>query len=75
MVLGVLLHEHGGIVAVVVGVGLAVGHPALAHDEDVIAKAEGIGEHGDGAEEDIGVVAWGLAGRGAVEVPFREVLD
>ena len=49
--------------------------PGLAHDEDVVATAERIGIHGNGAEVDIGVVAGGLAGRGAIEVPFWEIVD
>ena len=73
--LGVLLHQHGGVVAVVVRIGLAVGHPALTHDEDVVAKAERIGVHCNGAKVDIGVVTRGLAGGRAIKVPFREVLN
>lgn len=61
LVLLVGLHQDGSIVAEVVGVGLAVRAPGLAHDEDVVAKAEGIGVEGDGAEVDIRVVAGGLA--------------
>jgi len=72
---GVLLHQHGSVVAEVVGVGLAVRHPRLAQDEDVVAEAEGVRVHGDGAEVDVGVVARRLAGRGAVKVPFGQLLD
>jgi hypothetical protein len=49
----VLFHDDGGVVAVVVCVGLAVGHPGLAHDENVVAESERIGVHGYGAEVDI----------------------
>lgn len=55
------LHEDGGIVTEVEGVGGSIGHPGLAHDEDVVAESPGIGVVGDGAEVDIGVVAGGLA--------------
>lgn len=69
------LHELVGLIAVVVGIGGAIGVPALADDEDVGCQAEWIGEDGDGAEVDVGVVTRGLAGGGAVEVPLGEVLD
>lgn len=75
LLLGVLLHDYGGVVAEVERVGLAVGHPGLAHYEDVVAEAEGVRVHCDGAEVDVGVVAGGLRGGGAVEVPFGEVGD
>lgn len=75
LLLGVLLHYDCGVVTVVVGVGGAVGHPGLAHDEDVVAEAEGIRVEGDGAEVDIGVVTWSLRGRGTVKVPFGEIGD
>lgn len=71
----VLLHENGGGVAEVVLVRLSVAHPGLAHDEDVGPTTEGVVVDGDRAKVDIGVVARGLAGRGAVEVPLGEVLD
>jgi len=71
----VLLHDEGGVVAEVVGVGLAVRHVGFAHDEDVVAAAEGVGVDGAGAEVDVGVVAWGLGGGGAVKVPFGEIFD
>ena len=61
LLLGVGLHQKSGIVAEVELVGSAVGHPGLAHDEDVVAEPPGIGVVGDGAEVDIGVVAGGLA--------------
>jgi hypothetical protein len=48
------------LIAVVVGVGGAVGVPALADDEDVGGQAEGVWEDGDGAQVDVGVVAGGL---------------
>lgn len=52
-VLGVLVHKNSGIVAEVVGVGGSVAHPGLTHDEDVVAKPERVGVHGDWAEVDI----------------------
>jgi hypothetical protein len=59
--------------AEVVLVGGAIGHPALGEDNDVGGAAEGVGEDGNGAEVDIGVVARGLLGGGAVKVPDGEV--
>lgn len=61
--------------AEIVGVGLAVGHPRLAHYEDVVAEAEGVGVHCYGTEVDVRVVAGSLGGGGAVKVPFWEVFD
>jgi hypothetical protein len=61
LLLGVGLHQKSSIMAEVELVGSAVGHPGLAHDEDVVAEPPGIGVVGDGAEVDIGVVAGGLA--------------
>lgn len=69
---GVLLHQLGGLVSVVELVRCAVGHPALGKDEDVVATlgAEGVWVDGDGLDVDIAVVAGGLSGGGAVEVPL-----
>lgn len=49
----VSLHELVALIAVVVGVGGAIGVPALANNQDVWALAEGVREDGDGAEIDI----------------------
>ena len=75
LLLGVGLHQAGGIVAVVELVWASIGVPGLAEDEDVVTLAEGVGEDSDGAEVDIGVVTGGLAGGGTVEVPLRELVD
>lgn len=69
------LHDDGGIVAEIVSVWLAVGHPGLAHDEDVVAEAERIGVVGDWAQVHIGVVTGRLACGGAVEIPFWKFVD
>jgi hypothetical protein len=70
------LHEDSSVVAEVVCVGLAIGAPGLAHDEDVVtANAERVRVEGDGVEVHIRVVAGGLAGGGTVEVPFGELLE
>jgi hypothetical protein len=53
LVAGVLLHQDGGIVTVVEGVGLAIAHPGLTEDEDVVAGAERVGVVGAWAEVDI----------------------
>jgi hypothetical protein len=57
----VLLEDDGGVVAEVVRVGLAVRHVGLAHDEDVVAEAEGAGVICDRAEVDIRVATGRLA--------------
>jgi hypothetical protein len=70
------LHEDSSVVAEVVCVGLAIGAPGLAHDEDVVtANTERVRVEGDGVEVHIRVVAGGLAGGGTVEVPFGELLE
>ena len=58
----VCLHETGGIVAVVELVGAPIWVPCLAHHDDVGFQTEWIGEDGDRANVDIGVVARSLAG-------------
>ena len=75
LVLGMGFHQSGGIVAIVELVRGAIVVPALAHDNDVVTLAEGIWVHSCWAEIDIGVIAWGLLGRGTVEVPFWEIID
>ena len=75
LVFRVLLHQDGGVVAEIVRVWLAIGHPRLGHDEDVVAQAEGVGIHGNGTEIDIGIVSGSLLGRGTVKVPFWEVIE
>ncbi len=75
LVLGVLLHQPRGIVTEVEGVGLSVRIPRLAHDEDVGLEADGVGEDGDGADVDVRVLAGGLAGGGAVEIPFWKIVN
>lgn len=59
--LGVSLHQESSVMAEVEGVGLAIRHPSLTHDEDVGLAAEGVVVDGNGAEVDIRVVARGLA--------------
>jgi len=73
--LGVDLHQAVGLMTVVELVGGSIGIPGLAEDEDVVTLTEGVREDGDGTEVDIGVVTGGLAGGGAVEVPFGELVD
>lgn len=74
-VLLVLLEDDGGVVAEVVGVGRAIRHVRLAHDQDVVAQTEGVGVVCNGAEVDVRVVAGRLARRRTVKVPFWEVLE
>ena len=61
LVLLVLLEDDGSIVAEVVCVRAAVRHVCLAHDQDVVAKTEGVGVVCDGTEVDVGVVTGRLA--------------
>ena len=69
------LHQALSLVAEVELVGGAVGVPGLAEDEDVVTAAEGVGVHGTRAEVDVGVLARGLARRGAVKVPLGKLVD
>ena len=73
LLLGIGVHETDSFVTVVELVGGSIVVPGLAQDEDVLAATEGIWVDGNGAQVDVGVVARGLAGGGAVEVPFREL--
>ncbi|RUP44708.1 hypothetical protein BC936DRAFT_149102 [Jimgerdemannia flammicorona] len=73
VLIGVGVHDLLGVGAVVSLVWGTVGVVSLAEDEDVVALAEGVGEDGDGLEEDVRVVAGGLLGRGAVEVPLGKI--
>jgi hypothetical protein len=73
--LGVGLHQTSGLVAVVELVGGTIGIPGLAQNEDVVTETEGVGVNGNGTEVDIGVVTGGLAGGGAVEVPFGKLIN
>ena len=54
------LHQESSVVTEVEGVGLAIRHPGLAHDEDVGLAAERVIEDGNRAKVDIRVVARGL---------------
>lgn len=74
LLLGVGLHQAGGIMTEVELVGGAIRVPSLTEDEDVLTEAEGIRENGNGAKIYVGVVAGGLACGGAVEVPFGEFI-
>lgn len=75
LLLGIGLHQAVGVVTVVELVGGSIGVPGFAEDEDVVTETEGVGEDGNGAQVDIGVIAGGLARRGTVEVPFGELID
>ena len=75
VVLGVGLHQLGGLVAIVVLVRAPIRIPGLAHDQNVGLHTDGVGVQGHGADVHVGVVAGRLAGRGAIEVPFGKLLD
>lgn len=70
-----LVHDLLGVRAVVCAVGGAVVVVALGHDEDVVTAAEGVLEDGGGAEIDVGIIARGLVGGGAVKVPDAQLAD
>lgn len=53
----------------------SIGIPAFTDNQDVWALTEWVGEYSSGSEIDIGVVAWSLASRAAVEVPLRKVIE
>ncbi len=44
-----------------------------SEDEDIVTTTEGILVKGDGTKRNIGVIAGGLVGGGAIEVPVREL--
>lgn len=69
------LHELSTLMTVVELVWGSIRVPALCDNQDVGGTTEWIGVDGNGSEVDIGVVARGLASRGAVEVPLWEILD
>ena len=73
LVLGIRFHQPCGLVTVVEFVGASIRIPGLTHHNDVGLQAKRIGEDRDGADVDIGVPAWGLAGRRAVEIPFGQL--
>ena len=74
-VLGIGFHQSCGLMAVVVFVWRSIRIPGLAHDQDVGFQADGINVHCDGSNVDIGIVAGGLTGGRAVEVPFGKLVD
>lgn len=62
LMLGIGLHQTLALMTVVELVGSSIRIPGLGHDEDVVATSKRIGVDSDGANVDIGVVAWSLAG-------------
>ena len=70
LMLGIRAHQSYGFGTIVEFVGASVGIPGVAHDQDIVAASERIGENRLGPNEDIGVLASSLAGRGAIKVPF-----
>jgi hypothetical protein len=75
MVFGVVLHEFGGLMAVVELVRATIRVPGLAKDKNVVASAEWVREERDRADVDVRVVTRGLTGGRAVKVPFWELVD
>lgn len=68
-------HQLGALGTVVELVGGSIGIPALGENQDVWGTTEWVGEDGNGAEVDIRVVAWSLAGGRTVKVPFWEIFE
>ena len=56
------------------GMGFAIGVEDIAHDEDVVTATNGVRTHIHGSQDAIRVLAFGLAGGGAIKGPRREVL-
>ena len=69
VLINVPLHELVALLPVVGVGGLLVVLVGLAHDDLVVAEAEGVAVHGHRVEVDVRVGALGLAGRGAIVVP------
>ena len=69
---GVTANADGPVVGLVRRAVVVV---ALGDDEDVVAAAERVAEHGARAQEDVRVVALSLVLLRAVKVPLLQVLD
>ena len=61
--------------AVIELVRSTVGIPAICKNEDVGRATERVGEHGDGLQVDVRIVAGGLACGGTIKVPGGEILN
>ena len=70
VVFGVRVHQSLGLMTVVELVWASIRIPGLAKNENVVTATERVWVHGDGSHVDVRVVAWRLASRRAVEVPF-----
>ena len=53
-------------------VGSAIAIVGSSENEDIVTTTEGILENGHGTKRNIGIMARGLVGGGAIEVPVRE---
>ena len=62
LVLGIGLHQPHALMTIVELVGGSVRVPGLRHHKDVVATSERIGEDGNRADIDIGIVARSLTG-------------
>ena len=74
LMLCVRFHQPGSVMTVVELVRSAIIVPALGQDKDIGRATERIRVNGDGADIHVGVVTASLASRGAIEIPFRQVL-
>ena len=74
LMLFVSVHQPSSLMTIIELVGAAVMVPGLAHDKDVVATTERIGEDGNGAKVDIRVIARSLTTRRSIEVPFRKLI-
>jgi hypothetical protein len=63
VLIGISLHQLRGFITIIELIGRSVRVPSLAENKDVIAKTEGVREHGDRTDVDIGVFTGCLARR------------
>ena len=75
LVLFVGLHQACGIMAEIEFIRCSIRVPGLAHDQNIVAEADGVSVHSHWSNIDIGVVARRLTGGGAVEIPFGEIVN
>lgn len=67
---GVRVHQSLGLMTVVELVWASIRVPGLAKNEDVVTATERVWVRRDGSDVDVRVIAWRLASRRAVKVPF-----
>jgi len=75
MLVGSLVHDLLGVMAVVGPVGGSVVVVGLCKDEDVVTATERILEDGSRTQVDIGIMSGCLVGGGTVKVPDSELAN